>query len=169
MVLVNEPGADGKIVHTVQPYQTLITIAQAYHVSVDTILAQNGWQKDWPLQIGQKLVISAGGPGGTAVALALLGAWGVLLVTRGRLRRLVAVLAAVLFGAWGLILFPGQTSAPSLGLVPVEAWLLAGVLYVVLVAAVQRLPNAKALLGFAQPLRQAPTAPAAPAAPEAGG
>jgi len=82
---------------------------------------------------------------------------------------IVAVLAAVLFGAWGLILFPGQTSAPSLGLVPVEAWLLAGVLYVVLVAAVQRLPNAKALLGFAQPLRQAPAAPAAPAAPEAGG
>jgi cytosine permease len=82
---------------------------------------------------------------------------------------IVAVLAAVLFGAWGLILFPGQTSAPSLGLVPVEAWLLAGVLYVVLVAAVVRLPNAKALLGFAQPLRDGPAAPAAPAAPEAGG
>ena len=82
---------------------------------------------------------------------------------------IVAVLAAVLFGAWGLILFPGQTSAPSLGLVPVEAWLLAGVLYVVLVAAVQRLPNARTLLGFAQPLREAPAAPAAPAAPEAGG
>jgi hypothetical protein len=82
---------------------------------------------------------------------------------------IVAVLVAVLFGAWGLILFPGQTSAPSLGLVPVEAWLLAGVLYVVLVAAVVRLPNAKALLGFAQPLRKGPAAPAAPAAPEAGG
>src|SRR6266498_1905777 len=82
---------------------------------------------------------------------------------------IVAVLAAVLFGAWGLILFPGQTSAPSLGLVPVEAWLLAGVLYVVLVATVVRLPNAKALLGFAQPLRGGPAAPAAPAAPEAGG
>ncbi len=74
MVMVNEPGADGKIVHTVQPYQTLITIAQAYHVSVDTLLGLNGWQKDWPLQIGQKLVISSGGDGagatggGTAVA-----------------------------------------------------------------------------------------------------
>ena len=32
----------------------------------------------------------------TAVALALLAAWGVLLVTRGRLRRVVAVLAALL-------------------------------------------------------------------------
>ena len=35
-------------------------------------------------------------PGVTAVALALLAAWGVLLVTRGRLRRAVAVLAALL-------------------------------------------------------------------------
>ena len=35
-------------------------------------------------------------PGVTAVALALLAAWGVLLVTRGRLRRIVAVLAAML-------------------------------------------------------------------------
>ncbi len=35
-------------------------------------------------------------PAVTAVALALLAAWGVLLVTRGRLRRLVAVLAALL-------------------------------------------------------------------------
>lgn len=45
---------------------------------------------------------------------------------------IVAVLAAVLFGAYGLVLFPGQTSAPNLGLVPVEAWLLAAVLYAVL-------------------------------------
>jgi hypothetical protein len=71
---------------------------------------------------------------------------------------IVAVVAAVLFGAWGLILFPGQTSAPNLGLVPVEAWLLAGVLYVLLVGGtagrgrVQRL----ALLGFAQQLRAGP-------------
>jgi LysM repeat protein len=59
MVVVNDAGADGKIIHAVQPYQTLITIAQAYHVSVDTLLAQNGWQKDWPLQIGQKLFIGS--------------------------------------------------------------------------------------------------------------
>jgi purine-cytosine permease-like protein len=66
---------------------------------------------------------------------------------------IVAVLAAVLFGAWGLVLFPGQTSAPNLGLVPVEAWLLAGVLYVLLVAVVRRLPNAPAVLGYARHLR----------------
>jgi purine-cytosine permease-like protein len=71
---------------------------------------------------------------------------------------IVAVLVAVLFGAWGLVLFPGQTSAPSLGLVPVEAWLLAGALYLVLVAAVRRLPNAASLLGFARHLRHEPGA-----------
>ena len=58
MVLVNEPGADGKIIHVVQPYQTLITMSQAYKVGVDTILNLNGIQKDTPLQIGQKLLIS---------------------------------------------------------------------------------------------------------------
>jgi LysM repeat protein len=54
------PDADGKIVHEVQPYQALITIADAYHVSVDRILTLNGWQEDWPLQVGQKLVIDPG-------------------------------------------------------------------------------------------------------------
>jgi LysM repeat protein len=38
----------------------LITISDAYHVPVDRILALNGLQADWPLQIGQKLVISPG-------------------------------------------------------------------------------------------------------------
>ena len=60
MVLVNEPGADGKIIHVVQPYQALFSIAQAYKVSIDTILTLNGIQKDWPLQIGQELIISTG-------------------------------------------------------------------------------------------------------------
>jgi LysM repeat protein len=60
MVLVNEPGTDGKIIHIVQPYQTLITIAQAYKVSLDNILSLNGIQKDRPLQIEQELVISLG-------------------------------------------------------------------------------------------------------------
>jgi len=54
------PDADGRIVHEVQPYQALITIADAYHVSVDRILALNGWQQEWPLQVGQKLVINPG-------------------------------------------------------------------------------------------------------------
>jgi purine-cytosine permease-like protein len=72
---------------------------------------------------------------------------------------IVAVLLAVLFGAWGLALFPGQTQEPSLGLVPVEAWLLAAALYLLLVAVVRPMPNAKALLGFARHLRT--TAPQA--------
>ncbi len=60
MVVTQTPDADGKIVHVVQPYQALITIADAYHVPVDRILVLNGLQADWPLQIGQKLVISPG-------------------------------------------------------------------------------------------------------------
>jgi LysM repeat protein len=60
MIVPAKPDADGKIVHEVQPYQALITIAEAYQVSVDRILALNGWQQDWPLQIGQKLVIDPG-------------------------------------------------------------------------------------------------------------
>jgi LysM repeat protein len=54
------PDADGKIVHEVQAYQALITIADAYHISVDRILTLNGWQAEWPLQVGQKLLIDPG-------------------------------------------------------------------------------------------------------------
>lgn len=60
MVVIAAPDADGRIIHEVQPYQALITIAQAYNVTVDRILALNGLQEDWPLQIGQKLLISPG-------------------------------------------------------------------------------------------------------------
>ncbi|MGD9091962.1 MAG: LysM peptidoglycan-binding domain-containing protein [Anaerolineales bacterium] len=60
MVLMATPDADGKIVHEVQPYQALIPIAQAYNVKVNTILALNSLQVDWPLQIGQKLLIDPG-------------------------------------------------------------------------------------------------------------
>ncbi len=60
MVVTQTPDADGKIIHEVQPYQALFTIAEAYHVTVDRILVLNGLQADWPLQIGQKLVISPG-------------------------------------------------------------------------------------------------------------
>ena len=76
---------------------------------------------------------------------------------------IVAVLGSVLFGAWGLMLFPGQTSAPSLGLVSVEAWVLAGALYLLLAAIASRAPNARAVLGFAAHLRDQPEAPTAPA------
>ncbi len=57
MIVPNAPDPDGKIIHTVAAYQTLSTIAQAYGTNVDTILALNAWQIDWPLQIGQKLVV----------------------------------------------------------------------------------------------------------------
>jgi LysM repeat protein len=57
MVQVSTPDSNGKIIHVVQAYQTLSTIAQAYGVDVDTILNLNGLQVDWPLQIGQKLLI----------------------------------------------------------------------------------------------------------------
>ena len=60
MIVPAAPNADGKVIHEVQPYQALITIADAYHVSVDRILTLNGWQEDWPLQVGQKLVIDPG-------------------------------------------------------------------------------------------------------------
>jgi purine-cytosine permease-like protein len=63
---------------------------------------------------------------------------------------IVAVLAAMLFGAWGLQLFPGQTSAPALGLVPVEAWLIAGVGYLLLSSLASRSTRAPDVLGFPQ-------------------
>ncbi len=60
MVVTSTPDADGKIVHTVAAYQTLIKISEAYGVKVDSILSLNHLQVDWPLQIGQKLIINAG-------------------------------------------------------------------------------------------------------------
>lgn len=60
MILPSTPDSDGKIIHTVQSHQTLITISQAYKVNLETVLSLNGLQADWPLQIGQKLVISPG-------------------------------------------------------------------------------------------------------------
>jgi LysM repeat protein len=60
LVIPSTPDAGGKIIHKVEPYHTLITISQAYKVPVDTIVALNGIQVDWPLQIGQQLLISPG-------------------------------------------------------------------------------------------------------------
>ncbi len=60
MIVPQTPDADGRIIHEVQPYQALSTIAEAYNVSVDRILALNGLQADWTLSIGQKLLISPG-------------------------------------------------------------------------------------------------------------
>ena len=60
MVIKATPDAEGIIVHEVQPYQALITIADAYIVTLDRLLSLNGLQADWPLQIGQKLLIDPG-------------------------------------------------------------------------------------------------------------
>ena len=60
MIVPAAPDADGRIFHEVQAYQALITISDAYHVPMDRILSLNGIQADWPLQIGQKLMISPG-------------------------------------------------------------------------------------------------------------
>jgi hypothetical protein len=68
---------------------------------------------------------------------------------------IVSVLAAVGFGAWGQQLIPGQGPPPALGLVPVEAWIMAGLLYIVITALIVRLPSAMSILGFASPARSA--------------
>jgi LysM repeat protein len=60
MVQISTADASGRIVHIVQAYNTLITIAETYRTSVDKLLAYNGLQLDWPLRIGQKLVIDPG-------------------------------------------------------------------------------------------------------------
>ena len=60
MIVRQTPDADGKIIHEVQAYQALITISEAYQIPMERILVLNGWQQDWPLQIGQKLVIDPG-------------------------------------------------------------------------------------------------------------
>ena len=60
MFALATPDADGKIIHEVQPYQALYTIAEAYKVPLDRVLVLNGLQADWPLQIGQKIMISPG-------------------------------------------------------------------------------------------------------------
>ena len=60
MVILSTPDVDGKIIHTVEAYQTLSTIAKAYGVSVERILNLNSIQENWPLQIGQKLLIDPG-------------------------------------------------------------------------------------------------------------
>jgi LysM repeat protein len=60
MIILAAPDVDGRIIHEVQPYQALFSIAEAYRVPMDRLLALNGWQADWPLQIGQKLLIDPG-------------------------------------------------------------------------------------------------------------
>jgi LysM repeat protein len=60
MIHVATPDSDGKVVHTVQEYQTLTTIARAYGTNIGELLTLNRIQEDWPLQVGQRLVIDPG-------------------------------------------------------------------------------------------------------------
>lgn len=57
MIVPSKPDKDGRIVHAVAAYQTLSSISAAYNVPMDSILAYNGIQLDWPLRIGQELII----------------------------------------------------------------------------------------------------------------
>ena len=56
-IQVSTPDTEGQVLHIVQSYQTLTTISQAYGITVEKILALNAIQADWPLRIGQKLII----------------------------------------------------------------------------------------------------------------
>ena len=60
LIVKSTPDAEGQIIHVVAACQTLSTISAAYDVPLDTILRLNNIKADWPLQIGQQLVISPG-------------------------------------------------------------------------------------------------------------
>ena len=59
-IQISTPDAQGNVIHVVQAYQTLSTIASAYGTTVDAILTLNSLKADWPLQIGQKLLLRPG-------------------------------------------------------------------------------------------------------------
>jgi purine-cytosine permease-like protein len=70
---------------------------------------------------------------------------------------IVALLVAVGLGAWASGLLPGGAPNLNLGLVPLEAWALGGLLYLGLIALAQGLRGRDLyrLLGFSQPARLA--------------
>jgi len=59
-IQIATPDESGRVTHVVQAYQTLSTISQAYGTTVQTLLALNGLQADWPLRIGQEVLVTAG-------------------------------------------------------------------------------------------------------------
>lgn len=76
---------------------------------------------------------------------------------------IVSLVTAILFGSYGSGIMPGQDGSPKTGwgIVPLEAWALGGVLYVVLTFLLARGPNREQILGFPQidePVRE-PDAP----------
>jgi len=54
---LSTPAADGSITHTVKEGEFLITIAQAYGITLDELLALNGLTADSIIQPGQDLII----------------------------------------------------------------------------------------------------------------
>jgi hypothetical protein len=54
------PEADGSTYHTVQPGDTIITIAEAYGISGAELLAINGLTRDSVIYPGNRLIISRG-------------------------------------------------------------------------------------------------------------
>ena len=66
VAIVQPPRADGSIVHTVQPGDTMTGISTAYNVPIDTIVQLNGLRSSRYIFIGQQLLIKkAGGDTGT--------------------------------------------------------------------------------------------------------
>ena len=63
---------------------------------------------------------------------------------------IAALVAAILFGSYGSGIMPGQDGSPKSGwgIVPLEAWALGGVLYVVLAFLVARSEARERILGF---------------------
>ncbi len=57
-----QPSGTGKTVYTVQPGDTMFSIAQRYHTTVDAISSANQIYNPWYIYVGQQLVI----PGGTS-------------------------------------------------------------------------------------------------------
>lgn len=63
-----------------------------------------------------------------------------------------ALVVAAAFGSYGSGILPGQAGSPLIGwgIVPLEAWLIAAVIYIGLAAVVARTPARERLLGFPQ-------------------
>jgi purine-cytosine permease-like protein len=67
---------------------------------------------------------------------------------------LIALCAAVFYGAWASGIVPGESAARYWGPAPLEAWAIAGALYIAGVAVTKYVtPNIRAALGFARFLR----------------
>ncbi len=65
-----QPGGTGKTVYTVQPGDTMFSIAQRYHTTVDVISSVNQIYNPWYIHVGQKLVIPGGASEGGAESAA---------------------------------------------------------------------------------------------------